>query len=209
MKITKTFRTETSHIVRNCTSQRCSYSIHGHSYLIEVELESFSLDNAQMVLDFGLMKGAIKEYIDSLDHCHLICSKDNEKYVKHMKKHSQRWISLPFNPSAEMMVVWLLGAVNYILNQTEFGNGEDVGSLKCTSVTVWETTTGKATADLSDLERFYDIIKFDKIEYSEGVIADWSDDLLKLINTVPCNVDSDEYFITNPIPVQQIENLYK
>lgn len=209
MKITKTFRTETSHIVRNCTSQRCSYSIHGHSYLIEVELESFSLDNAQMVLDFGLMKGAIKEYIDSLDHCHLICSKDNEKYVKHMKKHSQRWISLPFNPSAEMMAVWLLGAVNYILNQTEFGNGEDVGSLKCTSVTVWETITGKATADLSDLERFYDIIKFDKIEYSEGVLVDWSDDLLKLINTIPCNVDSDEYFITNPIPAQQIENLYK
>lgn len=202
MRITKTFRTETSHIVRNCTSQRCSYSIHGHSYLIEVELESFSLDNAQMVLDFGLMKGAIKEYIDSLDHCHLICSKDNEKYVRHMKKHSQRWISLPFNPSAEMMAVWLLGAVNYILNQTEFGNGEDTGSLKCTSVTVWETTAGKATADLSDLERFYNIINFSNIEYSEGVIVDWSDDLLKLINT-------EDHFITNPIPKQQIKKLYK
>ena len=202
MKITKSFRTETSHIVRNCTSRRCSYSIHGHSYLIEVELETARLDNAQMVMDFGLLKGAIKEYIDSLDHCHLICNMDDPKYIKHMKKHSNRWISLPFNPSAEMMAVWILGAVNLILNKMEYGNGEDVKTLKCTSVTVWETTTGRATADLEDLDRLYPLIDFDNIEYSEEVIEDWSGELFNIIA-------DEDYYMTNPTPDQQIDNLYK
>nr|DAS53457.1 MAG TPA: 6-pyruvoyl tetrahydropterin synthase [Caudoviricetes sp.] len=202
MKITKTFRTETSHIVRNCTSERCSYSIHGHSYLIEVELESRRLDNAQMVLDFGLLKGAVKEYIDSLDHCHLICEKDDFEYVESMKSLSQRWISLPFNPSAEMMAVWLLGAVNLILNKTEYANREDIKNLKCTSVTVWETTTGRATADLRDLEHMYKLIDFDNIEYSKGVWKDWSLDLLKIIK-------NEDHYITNPEPANQIDNLYK
>ena len=203
MKITKTFRTETSHIVRNCTSRRCSYSIHGHSYLIEVELESKTLDNAQMVLDFGLLKGMVKEYIDSLDHCHLICSKDNNEYVESMEKLSHRWISLPFNPSAEMMAVWLLGAVNFILNKTGFGNGEDIKNLKCTPVTVWETTTGRATADLEDLNNFEKIIDFENIEYSKEVWRDWSSDLLHIIRDYNADI-----YVDNETPVQQIENLY-
>ena len=65
MIITKLFNVESAHIVRNCTSHRCSHSIHGHSAKIELSLESNQLDNAGMVYDFGLMKGTIKELIDS------------------------------------------------------------------------------------------------------------------------------------------------
>lgn len=197
MEITKQFRTETSHIVRNCTSRRCSYSIHGHSYLYEVTLEADTLDNAQMVLDFGLLKGAIKEYIDSLDHCHLICSTDNPKYIKHMKKYSERWIELPFNPSAEMMALWMLFAVNFIIDNTIFNNGEEVDTLRCTSVTVHETTTGKATAYMDDLKKLGHLINFDNICYSDDVAADWGEDLSNLM----FNWDS----IENPTIDQQIE----
>ena len=196
MEITKQFRTETSHVVRNCTSRRCSYSIHGHSYLYEITLSSDSLDNAQMVMDFGLLKGTIKEYIDSLDHCHLICNTDDPKYVKHMKKHSERWIELPFNPSAEMMALWMLYAVNFILDNTIYHNGEDI-NLHCTSVTVHETTTGKATAYMSDLETLGHLVDFDNIAYSEEVVADWGEDL--------SNLFFEWKSIENPEVTQQIE----
>ena len=36
MRIRKEFRVESAHIVRNCTSHRCSHSIHGHSAVIEL-----------------------------------------------------------------------------------------------------------------------------------------------------------------------------
>lgn len=32
MKIIKKFKFETTHVVRNALSSRCTYSIHGHSY---------------------------------------------------------------------------------------------------------------------------------------------------------------------------------
>lgn len=197
MEITKQFRTETSHVVRNCTSKRCSYSIHGHSYLYEVTLSSDKLDNAQMVMDFGLLKGAIKEYIDSLDHCHLVCSHDDPKYVKHMKKHSERWIELPFNPSAEMMALWILEAVNIIIDNTIYQNGEDTPNLKCVSVTVHETTTGKATAYESDLVRLGYLMDFDNIIYSEAVVEDWGSDLQGLF--------FKHESIVNPEVIQQID----
>ena len=62
MKIRKEFRVESAHIVRNCTSHRCSHSIHGHSAVVEVFLESTLLDNAGMVYDFGLMKGSEESF---------------------------------------------------------------------------------------------------------------------------------------------------
>ncbi|HCN16273.1 MAG TPA: 6-carboxytetrahydropterin synthase QueD, partial [Moraxellaceae bacterium] len=34
MRIRKLFKFENAHIVRNCSSDRCKYSIHGHSYQI-------------------------------------------------------------------------------------------------------------------------------------------------------------------------------
>jgi len=39
MLIRKLFRFENAHIVRNCSSDRCSRSLHGHSYVVEFLLE--------------------------------------------------------------------------------------------------------------------------------------------------------------------------
>ena len=64
MLITKIFNVESSHRVVNCSSNRCKYSIHGHSAVIEVTLEGVSPDNGGMVYDFGLMKQYIRMIID-------------------------------------------------------------------------------------------------------------------------------------------------
>jgi len=78
MRIRKLFKFENAHIVRNCSSDRCKYSIHGHSYQIELILEAHRLDHGQMVYDFGLLKSSIKDIIDSFDHA--ICFEIYRRY---------------------------------------------------------------------------------------------------------------------------------
>ena len=101
MRIRKLFKFENAHIVRNCSSERCKHSIHGHSYQIELILEAKRLDHGQMVYDFGLLKSSIKDIIDSFDHAICFWNKDDPEYIAACKKFSARWISLPVSPSAE------------------------------------------------------------------------------------------------------------
>ena len=102
MRIRKLFKFENAHIVRNCSSERCKHSIHGHSYQIELILEAKRLDHGQMVYDFGLLKSSIKDIIDSFDHAICFWNKDDSEYIAACKKFSARWISLPVSPSAQM-----------------------------------------------------------------------------------------------------------
>lgn len=105
MIIRKLFEFENAHIVRFCSSKRCKSSIHGHSYKVEVLLESKYLDNAGMVYDFGLLKTYIRQIIDSFDHAITLFKYDDAKYLEEMKKYSSRWICLPVNVSAEKFFV--------------------------------------------------------------------------------------------------------
>ena len=180
MKITKIYKTESAHIVRSCSSERCSHSIHGHSAKIEVSLESESLDNAQMVYDFGLMGGTIKKFIDSLDHCYLLCGKESEEYKQFIKKNCARWIELPFNPSAEMLSLFIYGGCKYIIDHTSFENGEDEG-IKIHSITYHETDTGRAECDYNDYKKlFCPYFKLSDIVFSDGVVKDWGDEMYEM-----------------------------
>lgn len=180
MEITKIFKFEGSHVVRNCSSHRCSHSVHGHSYVVELTFEARHLDNAQMAYDFGLMKGTIKEFIDSLDHCHVICSNDSEEYVKFFQTHNDRWIMVPFNPSAEMLSIFIMRWVQIILEQTGMNNGEDK-SLKIKNVTVWETATGRAKCDEQDVATIWTDLWIPQMCFSSGVMKDWSKDLKTIV----------------------------
>lgn len=196
MKIRKEFRVESAHIVRNCTSHRCSHSIHGHSAVIELILEGNKLDNAGMLYDFGLMKGTVKEFIDSMDHCYILCSKDSDEFKYFIKKNCDRWIEIPFNPSAECLAMFIQWWVNYIINHTKTSNGE-CGFL-CTAVKYHETTTGYAESSFSDLVDIWkpEWKEYTNYKFSDGVIKDWSKDL--------CDILIAQQTITNPIVKQQI-----
>ena len=101
MLIRKLFKFENAHIVRNCTSDRCKRSIHGHSYKVELILKASRLDHGQMVYDFGLLKGVIKELFDSFDHAICFWKDDSQEYIHACQTFSARWVSLPVSPSAE------------------------------------------------------------------------------------------------------------
>jgi 6-pyruvoyltetrahydropterin/6-carboxytetrahydropterin synthase len=174
MLIRKLFRFENAHIVRNCSSQRCSRSIHGHSYQIEIILEAHALDNGQMVYDFGLLKGHIKDLIDSFDHAIAFWDKDDAEYIDYCKKFSARWISLPVSPSAEQFSRVFFVLVDAMLKQTVMQNGE--ADVVLNSVIVHETQTGYAQCFKVDIDNpRMGLISLADIVFSTQVCNEWGD----------------------------------
>lgn len=193
MIIRKRFKIEVGHTVRNASSYRCSHSYHGHSAVIDVFFEGRQLDNAQMLMDFGLMKEVIGSWIDSQDHCMVLCNKDDPETIEFFKKFNDRYIILPFNPTAEMLSIFIMHYVNRILDNTQFHNGED--RVRCVNVEYNETVTGMARCDATD-----EIINWnpkweDEIVFSDGVKKDWSQSLKDFIET-------GKYIINPAIPQQ-------
>lgn len=142
MLIRKMFAFEGAHIVRNCSSQRCAHSIHGHSYKVEILLEADVLDHGQMIYDFGLMKGAMRDVVDAFDHTFVFWTGDDADYIESCKKHSQRWIGLPVSPSAEQFSRVFFVLIDHVLRRTEMKNGE--GEVRLHSIIVHETASGYA-----------------------------------------------------------------
>ncbi len=172
MIIRKLFKFENAHIVRNCTTQRCSKNIHGHSYKVEVLIESNYLDNGQMVYDFGLTKLYIKDIIDSFDHAITLWSQDDPEYIKAMKKYSQRWITLPVSPSAEQFSRIFFLIIEKILSLSSFQNGER--EVKLQSIIVHETDTGYAQCFKEDAHsKLMGLIDLNTIEFSSKVQNEW------------------------------------
>lgn len=174
MIIRKLFKFENAHIVRNCSTRRCSENIHGHSYKVEVLLESNYLDHGQMVYDFGLTKLYMKELIDSFDHAITLWSGDDSEYIASMKRFSHRWIELPVSPSAEQFsrVIYLM--VERVLACTKMQNGERDVTLH--SIIVHETETGYAQGFREDAHsELMGKISLEDICFSKQVTAEWSD----------------------------------
>jgi 6-pyruvoyltetrahydropterin/6-carboxytetrahydropterin synthase len=174
MIIRKLYKFENAHIVRDCTSRRCSRSLHGHSYKVEVKLSSNFLDNAQMVYDFGLMKLSIKELIDSFDHAVTLWREDDREYREFIKKFSERWVELPVNPSAEQFSRVFFVMIDRVLECMEFKNGEK--EVKLYSVVVHETDSGYAECFREDAyNKDMGEIRLEEIKFSERIKEEWSD----------------------------------
>lgn len=200
MIIRKLFKFEGAHIVRNCSSERCKRSIHGHSYVVEVFLTSKGLDNGQMVMDFGLMKGTIKDFIDSFDHAYSFWNKEEDEFKEFIFNNSARWISMPVSPSAEAYSLMLFYVIDKIIRATEFNNGEKEVELH--SVRVHETTTGYAESFRDDLKYFP--YKLNDICFSDAIMKEWSDEemYLKLYS-------HDQFGIDKPFKNNAVEQQIK
>ena len=198
MRIRKLFKFENAHIVRNCSSERCKHSIHGHSYQIELILEAQRLDHGQMVYDFGLLKSSIKDIIDSFDHAICFWNQDDPEYIAACKKFSARWISLPVSPSAEQFSRVIFFWAEQILAQTQMQNGE--ADVSVYSVIAHETATGYAQCFADDVvNEQMGKLELNAFEFSAQVCAEWHDPQLyaKLI--------SGEHFI-NPEVTMQVDS---
>ena len=174
MIIRKLFKFENAHVVRGCTSERCKYSIHGHSYKIELLFSSNYLDQGQMVYDIGLTKTTIKDLIDSFDHAITLWDQDDPEYIASMQRYSKRWVLLPVSPSAEQFSRVIFLMIDRLLSQTQMRNGERDVHLH--SVIVHETDTGYAQGFREDAcNDAMGRIDLKKIRFSEQVMAEWHD----------------------------------
>ncbi len=197
MRIRKLFKFENAHIVRNCSSDRCRRSIHGHSYQVELILEAHRLDHGQMVYDFGLLKSSIKDLIDSFDHAICFWNKDDPEYIAMCKQFSARWISLPVSPSAEQFSRIIFFWSQQILQQTQMQNGEQ--DVKVYSVIAHETATGYAQCFAEDVtNEQMGKLNLADFQFSEQVKAEWADPNMydKLIQGEP--------FVNPPVDMQVV-----
>jgi 6-pyruvoyltetrahydropterin/6-carboxytetrahydropterin synthase len=185
MLIRKLFKFENAHIVRGCSTRRCSHSIHGHSYKVELILQAHALDHGQMVYDFGLLKEGVRDLIDAFDHAVAIWHRDDPVYISACQTFSERWIMLPVSPSAEQYSRLFFCLVDRLLRQTEMLNGE--ADVVMHSVIVHETETGYAQCFRDDVDNpRMGKIDLEKIIFSEAITNAWPDPLLfeKIKNSV-------------------------
>lgn len=174
MIIRKLFKFEGSHVVRGCTSRRCSRNIHGHSYKVELLFTAQGLDNGAMLMDFGLMKTQIKDFIDSFDHTHVIYDDGDITEIDYITTHTERWAILPISPSAEGFSLCIFYVIDKILQNTEFINGEK--QVELYSVIVHETETGYAQCFREDLSMFNLVSNSLKnIHFSFQIKSEWKD----------------------------------
>ena len=95
-------------------------SLHGHNFIVEVAVESDTLDEGGMVVDFRLLKGKTKAILDALDH----------RYLNELSLFAK------VNPSSENLAAYIFG---------ELSRQIDRGSLRVSRVSVWESETSRAT----------------------------------------------------------------
>ena len=172
MIIRKKFSITNMHIVRNCSSERCKKSIHAHTYQIEVFLKSSNLDEGQMVLDFGLTKGTIKEVIKSFDNSYTMWDKESDFFKDNIKENKKRWVEMPMSPSAESYSICLYYLLNKVIRNTKFANGESPVSLH--KVRVHETLTGYAESIAKDLNDMGSSLSLSQFIFSDGITESWS-----------------------------------
>lgn len=172
MLIRKKFAFENAHIVRNCSSDRCRRSIHGHSYKVEILLEAHAFDNGQMVYDFGLMKGTIRDIVDAFDHAIAFWDKDDATYIDYCKQFSARWIAIPVSPSAEQFSRLFFVLIDAILKNTSMQNGEP--DIQLHSIIVHETESGYAQCFRDDAYNpRMGLIPLESVVFSEQVQQEW------------------------------------
>lgn len=100
MECTIKIRFDTAHRVVG-HQFKCKY-LHGHGYELEITARADKLNELGMVVDFGELKGIMKEWIDNnLDHNVILWEKDHE-LGQHISSHTQQNVYyLKQNPTAE------------------------------------------------------------------------------------------------------------
>lgn len=91
-RITKEFHFSASHQLFGLAQDHPCSRLHGHNYIVEVELQAAELNNVGFVRDY-LELAALKSYIDdTLDHRHLNeVLGDDMVTAERMAKHLYDW----------------------------------------------------------------------------------------------------------------------
>lgn len=144
-RICKTFEVESGHMLSK-HPDRCRFP-HGHTRTVEIVLEAVELDDNEMVCDFKLLKDAMAEYLDNLDHS-MCMNTEDPKYDDFKAIYGDRIIDFDgMDPTSEVMACTIHEACKARLAE-RLGVAEQEYTLRAdvriVSVRVWETSSSWA-----------------------------------------------------------------
>lgn len=108
-----------SHRLSKFPADHKCYRLHGHNYRVDLEFESGYLDEAHVVIDFGLVSGLLKQ---EFDH-----------------KNLNDIAALHDNPTAELLAQYIYDLLDHrLLFPLNREAKKDDEKIKTTRVRVWE-----------------------------------------------------------------------
>ena len=138
MQITKKFKFDAAHRLLDSYTKRCQ-NIHGHGYIVELTFSGHVKPDG-MLIDFSYISERYKHLIDIFDHS-LVVNAEDKRLLSVLSKITERYIVFPGNPTAENMAQYFY---NYIYLDIK---NASLPEYFLSTVKVWETPTGCATAD--------------------------------------------------------------
>lgn len=133
-KITKSIEFSYGHRLMNHKG-KCRY-LHGHNAVLEVDIESDALDQNGMVIDFGDVGKALKEWIDAnLDHKMLLCK--NDPAVSALKDLNEPIVLMDEPPTAENIAKLIFNQMRHM-------------GFRVTEIRLWETPRSCAAFRMKD-----------------------------------------------------------
>lgn len=129
--------------------------LHGHRYKFEITLEAEELDDVGRVVDFGVVKSIVGNWLDqNWDHGMILSNKDpvsllyTDKYYHQSKLHGMqpsplygmKYFLLPCNPTAENLAGYLHTVANQLMKEKNTG-------IQITNIVCWETPNCLAIAE--------------------------------------------------------------
>jgi 6-pyruvoyltetrahydropterin/6-carboxytetrahydropterin synthase len=126
--VTRLLEFDAGHRLLNHES-KCAHA-HGHRYRAEVTCTAPNLDKVGRVIDFGVIKQHLGQWIDdNWDHAFLV-NRDDDITLEYLRRTGQRHWPVEGEPSAEILARVLFFKALELLS----GHGVTV-----TSVKLWET----------------------------------------------------------------------
>ena len=140
-RICRTFEIENGHMLSK-HPDKCRFP-HGHSRKVEFILESDSLDQNEMVCDFKVLKEAMTEFLDTLDHS-LAMNTNDPMFAALREAYGERII--PFenrDPTTEVMAKTIFHICQTRL--AEYAQKKDkryplAAGVRLRSIKLWETS---------------------------------------------------------------------
>jgi 6-pyruvoyltetrahydropterin/6-carboxytetrahydropterin synthase len=100
-RICKVIEIENGHMLSK-HPEACRFP-HGHTRRVEFVLESDELDGSEMVCDFKVIREAVGEYLDSLDHA-LCVNTDDPAFAELRARYGGRIVAFPHrDPTTEVL----------------------------------------------------------------------------------------------------------
>lgn len=141
--ISKEYKFEAGHRLLGMEPGHQCGRIHGHSYVVIVELMSMHLDTRGMVMDYAELDTMVNPLVKQFDHYLILSREDAMVSVLEENKEPVRVIGM--NPTAEALAGLFWEALSRVIDAT-FADVRDHEKVYLSSIVVKETA--KTTAEM-------------------------------------------------------------